>query len=140
MSIGENIKRIRKEKGLTQKELEKKLGISQAAIGQFENNDSNLKADTIKKIADALGVTEQEIFGFNDHVYAIHKAIEERQKLRDVIIEDDKGFLDKVLISDTKLLNDFHELNIYGKREAMLRVSELKYVPGYTGDDGMPFD
>lgn len=56
MNIGENIKRIRKEKGITQKELGKRLGITQAAIGQFENNNSNLKMDTIKKIADALGV------------------------------------------------------------------------------------
>lgn len=56
MSIGENIRRIRKEKGMTQKELGEKLGISQAAIGQFENDNSNLKIDTIKKIAVALDV------------------------------------------------------------------------------------
>lgn len=56
MNVGENIKKIRKEKGITQKELGEKLGISQAAIGQFENSASNLKIDTIKKIADALDV------------------------------------------------------------------------------------
>ncbi len=139
MSIGENIKRIRKERNLTQKELGEKLGISQAAIGQFESNHSNLKSDTIKKIAEALECTEQEIFGYNDHVYALHKAIEERNALQNVNIEDDWGFLDEILISDTKLLSDFHKLNIYGKREALLRVSELKYVPRYTNDDNLPF-
>lgn len=56
MNIGENIKRIRKEKGMTQKELGEKLGVSQSAIGQFENTSSNLKIDTIKKIAEALDV------------------------------------------------------------------------------------
>lgn len=55
MNVGENIKKIRKEKGFTQKQLGEKLGISQAAIGQFENS-SNLKMDTIKRIADALDV------------------------------------------------------------------------------------
>ncbi|MBQ8188542.1 MAG: helix-turn-helix domain-containing protein [Lachnospiraceae bacterium] len=61
MNIGENIKRIRKEKGMTQKELGGRLGISQAAVGQFENNCSNLKIDTIKKIADALEVSHTRL-------------------------------------------------------------------------------
>lgn len=56
MNVGENIKKIRKEKGLTQKELGIRLGVSQAAIGQFENTESNLKMETIKKIAEALEV------------------------------------------------------------------------------------
>lgn len=56
MTVGENIKKIRKEKGLTQKELGEKLKISQAAIGQFESNASNLQIETIEKIAGALEV------------------------------------------------------------------------------------
>lgn len=56
MNVGENIKKIRKEKGLTQKELGIRLGVSQAAIGQFENTEANLKMETIKKIAEALEV------------------------------------------------------------------------------------
>lgn len=54
-NIGENIKTIRKTKGLTQKQLGQLLGVSQAAIGQFESGKSNLTIDTIKKIADAPG-------------------------------------------------------------------------------------
>lgn len=43
MSIGNNIRKMRKKAGLTQKELGERLGISQAAIGQFENDSSNPK-------------------------------------------------------------------------------------------------
>lgn len=57
MSIGENIRRIRKDKKLTQKELGEKLeGISQQQIGQWENGNKIPKLETIRKIADALDV------------------------------------------------------------------------------------
>lgn len=61
MNFGESIKRIRKEKGLTQKELGEKLGISQAAIGQFESNKANPKMETMQKIADALNVSLNDL-------------------------------------------------------------------------------
>ena len=50
MTIGENIKRIRKERGLTQKELGELLDMTQSAIGQFENDKTSPKTDTIEKI------------------------------------------------------------------------------------------
>lgn len=61
MSTGEKIKQARKNAGLTQKELGEKLGVSQAAVGQFENENSNPKLKTIRKIAEALGVTLSEL-------------------------------------------------------------------------------
>lgn len=61
MNYGENIKKIRKQKGFTQKELGQKLGISQAAIGQFESNKANSKMETIQKIADALNVSINDL-------------------------------------------------------------------------------
>lgn len=57
MNIGERIKHIRKESGVTQKQLAEKLGMTQAAIVQFESEKSNPKIDTLKKIANALNVS-----------------------------------------------------------------------------------
>lgn len=58
MTIGENIRRIRKAKNMTQKELGEKLGgLSQQQIGRWENNtEQNPKLETQIKIANALGV------------------------------------------------------------------------------------
>ena len=58
MTIGENIKRIRKAKNMTQTELGEKLGgLSQQQIGRWENNtDQNPKLETQIRIANALGV------------------------------------------------------------------------------------
>ena len=57
IDIGENIREIRKLKGMTQKELGNKLGISQSAINQFENNKTAPKLQTIEKLAIALEVS-----------------------------------------------------------------------------------
>ena len=55
-NVGSNIKRFRKEQGITQKQLGEKLWVSQQTIAQFENDKAPRKLDTIKRIADALGV------------------------------------------------------------------------------------
>lgn len=65
MTIGENIRRIRKERGLTQKELGELLNMTQAAIGQFENDKTSPKTETIEKIASALSVTPADLMKGN---------------------------------------------------------------------------
>lgn len=61
MTIGENIKKIRKEKRLTQKQLGDKCGINEANIRKYENGKQNPKIETSIKIADALGVSLSEL-------------------------------------------------------------------------------
>lgn len=65
MSVGDNIRRLRKEKGWTQAELAKVLNVSQQMIGQFENNKNPPKIETVEKIASALGVTPFDLMGFD---------------------------------------------------------------------------
>lgn len=61
MTVGENIRRIRKEKGLTQKELGELCNINEANIRKYESGRQNPKIETIDKIADALGVLTSQI-------------------------------------------------------------------------------
>ena len=49
MTVGENIKRIRLERKLTQKELGKRLGTSEAYIRAYESGKRNPKPATLKK-------------------------------------------------------------------------------------------
>lgn len=49
--IGKIIKKIRKEKGLTQNELAKIIGISQTTLSGYETGYSNPIYETIKDIA-----------------------------------------------------------------------------------------
>lgn len=58
MTIGEQIRNIRKEKGLTQKELARRVGLSWETISNVENNKyTSLK--TLNKIAKALDINIQ---------------------------------------------------------------------------------
>ncbi len=51
MSVGEKIKQLRKEKGLTQCELGELLGVKKAAVQKYESGQvQNLKQVTIKKL------------------------------------------------------------------------------------------
>lgn len=56
MTIGNNIKRIREEKGMTQKELADKCNIIYQTIGKYERNLLNPKYETLRKIANALDI------------------------------------------------------------------------------------
>ncbi len=61
--LGENIARIRKEKGLTQEALAAKLNIVRQAVSKWENGTSVPDAETLCRIADALEVGVSELLG-----------------------------------------------------------------------------
>lgn len=65
-NIGENIIRIRKEKGISQKELAKKIGISAQNLLQIEKGKSEPKSGTLDKIMQALDITPNELYGEQD--------------------------------------------------------------------------
>lgn len=55
MTKGERIKQCRLERGMTQKDLAEKMGISPIGISQYETGKRVPKGETIARIADALG-------------------------------------------------------------------------------------
>lgn len=67
MTVGENIKRIRKEHGLTQEELGKKIDVSGVAIMRYEKGQREPKLETIEKIANALEVSSYELQGITSN-------------------------------------------------------------------------
>ena len=60
-TIGENIRQKREERGLTQKELADKVGITFAAISQIEAGKTGKKFDTLRDICISLNVSADEI-------------------------------------------------------------------------------
>jgi len=56
LELGEKIKTIRKERGLSQEELAKKVGISRPTLSKLENNYlANISVVTLDKILNELG-------------------------------------------------------------------------------------
>jgi HTH-type transcriptional regulator/antitoxin HipB len=52
--LGERLKRIRKERNLTQEQLGKLIGVQKAQISKLENGASSATIDTITKVFKAL--------------------------------------------------------------------------------------
>ncbi len=56
-SMKNNLKLLRKKKGITQLSLQMKTGIEQALISKYENNERIPPTDTLMKLADYYGVS-----------------------------------------------------------------------------------
>ena len=63
MEFGKKMKDIRIQKKISQRELGKRLGVSQQTIAQYERAVNVPKMETIQKIAEALEVTPADLYG-----------------------------------------------------------------------------
>jgi len=62
MSIGDNIRTLRKEKGWTQEELARRVNVSRGRIAQIEKDPAtDVKADTLLSLAKALGCLPEHL-------------------------------------------------------------------------------
>jgi transcriptional regulator with XRE-family HTH domain len=59
--LGNNLKRIRTEKGITQGDIAKSLGVSRGFVSNLENGKTNPTLATITKLATAIGVTTDQL-------------------------------------------------------------------------------
>jgi transcriptional regulator with XRE-family HTH domain len=57
MSFAQRLKKARIDKGLSQTELGKLVGIHYTQVGRYENKGSQPSADILSKMANALGVS-----------------------------------------------------------------------------------
>ena len=66
MSIADNIRRLRKSRGLSQARLAEKLGTIQKVITDYETAKSKPPSDRLAKMAKFFGVSVDEIIGTKD--------------------------------------------------------------------------
>ncbi len=59
--VGDNLKRLRVLKALTQAELAQKAGFTPAAVARIERNEAEPRMTTLRKLAEALGVEPHEL-------------------------------------------------------------------------------
>lgn len=67
MKFAENIRNLRKNKGLSLEELGKKLGKAKSSISAWENGKRTPKIGEMQKIADFFGVTKSQLLGLEDY-------------------------------------------------------------------------
>lgn len=64
--VGENIRFLRKKRGLTQEELAERINLQQAYIGGVERGERNISMLTLQKIADGLEVSPDLVLNFGN--------------------------------------------------------------------------
>ena len=64
MSFGENLKKYRKIKGLSQEALGKQMGLRGSVIGRYELDEATPKPERVSQFARALNVTPSELLDY----------------------------------------------------------------------------
>jgi transcriptional regulator with XRE-family HTH domain len=69
-SIGSRIARLRKERGLTQKELAERLVVTQPVVSDYERDVIRIPADVVVAIAKNLAVSADELLGLKRETHS----------------------------------------------------------------------
>jgi transcriptional regulator with XRE-family HTH domain len=93
MNIGDQIKRIRTAKNLSQKEVALSLDMDQAQFSSIENGKTDPAFSTIEKVAQALGAGLAELVNVEEDILEVNsydKSVIEKMALIDQLEEKDK--------------------------------------------------
>lgn len=127
--IGVRIKARRKDVGMTQEELGKKIGVTKATINKYETGVViNMKRPTIEKIAKALDVDPGYLMGWNDNTTSAHTnngVI--GQNSGTITVNNSERTLSK---EELELLRIYGELDVKGRirlLQAAMELEEEKY-------------
>lgn len=132
--FGEKIKSIRIQKGLTQKQLAEKSGISEISIRKYESNDRKPKFETIRSIASALDVYISDIVGDNWSEFSPKEYSDDWDNGLNAI----KNFKPAPDIEERKLIENFRLLNDVGQAKAAEYISDLTEQSKYTVKNDLP--
>lgn len=105
MTLGENIKSIRKKKGIKQSELASKLEVTVRTIQNYESGNREPNMETLIKICTALECAPMEIIGLMDFEKLEAQVEEKTQQIRKKFASSDEFCLYdiEVLLSSTIL-------------------------------------
>lgn len=131
MTIGERIRFFRKEQGLTQDDLARKMGIKRGTLAQYESDRRNPKLETLEKISGALGVEIGKLCGLS--------SLDDILKVADPDAKEDLYKIAGVAAQNIniqgqreELESAFDKLNNIGREEAVKRVQELTRLSKYS--------
>ena len=66
-TLGNNIKRLREQRGWLQAQLAERIGVTPGAISGWENGTRNPEAQLRQKLCEVFGITESELFSEGGH-------------------------------------------------------------------------
>lgn len=70
-NFNENLKYAREKKGLTQKEVAEGIGVAKSTYSLYESGNREPNVQTIKRIADLLNVSADDLLGINENMQTL---------------------------------------------------------------------
>lgn len=123
--IGRRIRKIRVERGLTQKELASKVGIDFTYIGKIERGEQLPSLKILLKIADALSLPFGCFLEDKDTVAALEMANGWKDLIKDERWFDLLKTLQVLHVDDIPLITEIvHVLDRHRKKKKMYEVSD----------------
>lgn len=144
MNIGNKIKELRKQRGITQEQLATSIGISFQAVSKWENNIALPDISLAPKLASYFGVTMDELFDFNlKEIEAdVEKITDEAYKYRQSDPEESRRILEaglrKYPENDILLNNLLYVIDYSGNPDEAIAIS-TKLIEKAT-DSGVKYD
>lgn len=142
--VGENIRKKRKELGLTQKELAKMIATTQQNIVQYEKGLRNPKIGTLKKIAYALNTDVSNLLGKPDSDHSIDESYFDHipDSASSVTFSSYKSNYEYEVTPNNYLIikesppslpsNNFYQLNETGRAKALEFIDMLVRLPEFN--------
>lgn len=93
MSIGQNIAKYRKEKGMTQQQFGEAVGVTNRTVSKWEADITAPGVDLIPSVASTLGITLDQLFG----IEAEKSKAENSDVIKNAVSEALKEFLPDML-------------------------------------------
>jgi len=123
MKMGDRMRELRKERGITQEELGHLIGVQKSAIRKYEKGTiKSIKQDAILKMSRFFNVNPCYLMGMSDN--------------RNLAQSSQEDYMEKIKAeygdNITTLIHRFSRLNILGKNTLLDRAGELCQLPQYT--------
>ena len=95
MEIGNQIKALRLQRGITQEALAEQLGISPQAVSKWERNTATPDIQLLPALSSYFGVTIDELFSLSDEtrMERIQNMLWDERVLNPATVETDRAFL-----------------------------------------------
>ena len=142
MTVGEKIRKTRKQKKMTQNTLARLTGLAAITIRQYEANKYIPKIENLSKIANALGTSLSEFLKPDQTISEYDTTDYKWNSLMKTNASKLHQEIEPLIINGNFQLNGeqrhilllFDALNMDGKKEALKRIKELSFIPAYSSD------
>jgi transcriptional regulator with XRE-family HTH domain len=136
MDVGYKLYQLRRERGLTQAELGRRVGVSEAAIRAYETDKRRPKRVHLERIAEALGIRYEAIADYgvvtvNEAIHSLMRMDDEQWRLRPVKVGE-RWYLESGDRDISKAIREWGEMRERFEAGEVTQVEYDTWLDSYT--------